>query len=215
MPNIHSIYKTMRMKKHNIPQEILAALGFDCADLKIDSRDTKHTFGLLVKINDLLTVEQKYAIMEQQGCHKTGKMNEASKKFAAKYADKSLAERLRIMSSKEEASYPEFAEEDAPYLNDDGTLSLAVRCYVGDINGVLRSCHCLDRNYKAEFKSFIEEHPDKILSFSQFFCGCCAAHAKHHLQNKLDVKLKLKSIDTSPVKTDNGNKRVFTYEIVK
>ena len=202
MPNITNISKTMRMKRTNIPQDILIQLGFDTEEYKFVSN--KHSFEMLVKMNDLLTTEQKYAVMEQQGCCKTGRADKESKEFAKEHADKSLAEKLEILS----------AEGDVHYLNDDGTLSLAVRCYVGDIDSVVRSCHCLSGDYSAEFKSFVEEQPDKVLLFSQFFCGCCAGHQKHHLQNKLDVKLKLKSINASPIETDEGHKRIFTYEII-
>ena len=191
------------MKKLNIPQDVVAELGFDAKDYKFDSSNTAQAFEILVKMNDLLTVDQKIAVMERQGCHKTGQMDKASKDFGHKHAGKSLVERLEIMS----------ADKDAPSLNDDGTISLPVRCYAGDIDGVLRSCHCIRGGYASEFKSFIEEHPDKVLSFSQLFCGCCAGHQKHHLQNKLGVKLKLKAIDTSAVKTEKGQKRVFVYEI--
>ena len=205
MPNIYKIYKTMRMKKHNIPQEILLQLGFDSADFKFDSGETQKAFELLAKMNDMLTMEQKCAIMEQQGCHKAGKMDKESKAFAEKYSGKSLEERCEILQKE---------GGDAPYLNDDGTISYTVRCYVGDIDSVVRSCHCLNGDFKNEFKSFIEKHPDKVLQFSQFFCGCCAGHQKHHLQNRLSVKLRLKSIDTSSDKTEKGYPRVFVYEVL-
>jgi len=195
MPNINNIRKALVMKKLNIPEAVIAELGFNDPNYKPHHLN----FELLVKINDLLTAEQKCAVMEQQGCHKVGKMTEESKNFGNKHAEKSLEEKLKILSN----------EGEDCHLNDDGTISLQT-CYVDD-NGVARGCHCLKRDYEVKFNSFIKEYPDKAPSFSQFHCGCCAGHQKYHLQNKLGVKLKLKSIGTSAIKTDNRQKRVFVY----
>jgi len=203
MPNITTMSKAMRKKTANIPQDVLVRLGFDTAEYKFIS--DSHTFEKLVEINDLLTTEQKYAIMEQQGCHKSGKMDKESKDFGAEHSDKSLAEKLELLS----------ANADAPCMNHDGTISYAVRCFVHDSEKILDSCHCLRGNYKEEFLAFAKEHPDKIPSFMQFFCGCCAGHQKHHLQNRLGVKLRLKSVDISSEETDRGRKQVFTYEIAE
>jgi hypothetical protein len=222
MPNITNISKIMRMKKTNIPQDILVQLGFDTAEYKFISN--KHSFETLVKINDLLTTEQKYAVMEQHGCHKSGKMDKESKEFGKKHSNKSIVEKLEILSAGNSTPctnddgtkcYAMITDDDAPCMNDDGSISYAVMCFIHDSEIILDSCHCLRGNYKEEFLSYAKEHPDKILSFVQFFCGCCAGHQKHHLQNKLGVKLKLKSINISSVKTDKGQKRVFIYEIVQ
>jgi len=197
MPNINNIRKISVMKKLNIPEDVLTELGFNDPNYK-----SRHlNFDVLVKMNDLLTVEQKCAVMVRQGCHKVGKMAEESKNWGKKYAEKSLDEKLKILSS----------EEEGFRLNDDGTLSLQT-CVVDD-NGVARGCHCLKRDYEKQFNSFIEEYPDKAPSFSQFHCGCCAGHQKYHLQNKLGVNLKLKSIGTSDYKVGNGQKRIFVYEM--
>ena len=223
MPNISAIAKTMKMKKLNMPRHMLDELGFGHADFPQSGGDTRQEFDMLVKLNDLLSLEQKYAIMERQGCHKSGKMDKESKDFGNKYADKSLAEKLQILSAGNNAPcmnddgtkcYALPTDKDAPCVNDDGTISYAVMCYIHGDESVLDSCHCLRRNYQEEFLSFAKEHPDKVLSFVQFFCGCCAGHQKHHLQNRLGVNLNLKSINISSVNTDKGQKRVFVYEIV-
>jgi len=198
MPNINNIRKTLVMKKLNIPEDVIIELGFDDPHYEPRHRD----FEILVKISGLLTEEQQCAVMEQQGCHKTGKMAEESKDYGKKYVDKSLAERLMILSTEDKGFYP----------NDDGTISL-ITCELDDA-GVARGCHCLKRDYEMEFNSFIQECSDKAASFSHFHCGCCAGHNKYHLQNKLGVKLKLKSIGVSAVKTGNGQKRTFVYEII-
>jgi hypothetical protein len=226
MPNINNIAKTMKMKKINIPKDILAQLGFD-EDFKLDTEDyesfVKQEFDLLVKINDLLTIEQKYAVMEQQGCCKGGQRHKESKDFGKKYANKSLDEKLKILSAGNNAPcmnedgtmcYAMPADADAPCMNNDGTISYAVSCYIFNTANVLQSCMCIERNYEKGYNTLFKEQPDKAFSFLQLICGCCAGHHKHHLQNRLNIKLKLKSINVSSVKTDKGFKRVFIYEIV-
>ena len=129
-------------------------------------------------------------------------MADESKSWGIKHAGKSLGEKLQILST----------EDEGFHLSDDGTIKLQT-CHV-DENGVARGCHCLKRDYEMKFNSFIEEYPNKASSFSQFHCGCCAGHQKYHLLNKLSVKLKLKSIGISAVKTGNEQKRTFVYEII-
>jgi len=218
MPNINNIIKTMKKKKTNIPQDILVQFGDDRVDYKRE-------YELLLKLNDLLNTEQKYVVMEQQGCCKGGKRDKESKDFGKQHADKSLADKLKILSAGNKAPcanddgtmcYAMPSDKDAPHLNADGTLSYAVRCYVDDITRIFESCHCLrNGDYAAEFSDLVKENPDKAHAFMQFFCGCCAGHQKHHLQNRLGVSLKLKSVNISSVKTEKGSKRVFVYEIVE
>jgi len=199
MPNINNIRKTAIMKKLSIPEDVLTQLGFNDPNYKSRHLD----FDVLIKMNDLLSEEQKCTVMERQGCHKVGKMAEESKNWGKKHVEKSLDEKLKILST----------ETEGLHLNDDGTISLQT-CSVDDV-GVARGCHCLKRDYEMKFNSFIEENPNKASAFSQFHCGCCAGHQKYHLQNKLGVNLKLKSIGTSAIKTgNNGQKRIFVYEII-
>jgi hypothetical protein len=120
----------------------------------------------MVKINELLSEEQIYEIMEQQGCHKTGKMDKASKEFGKEHSGKSLVEKFKIMAS----------DKDAPFLIDNKTIGFPVRCYVDENNGILHSCHCISRNYEKEYELFIENYPNEVISFSKTFCGCCAGH---------------------------------------
>ena len=162
-------------------------------------------FTVIIKMNEYLTAEQRYAAMEQEGCHKNkgGRYDTQSRDFAQKHIDKSLVEKIEELSNK----------WGNVYLNDDGTISVHA-CNIDDDAGIFNVCHCLFEKYKEEAKLFLSEHPDKILSFSETFCGCCAGHQKHHLQIKLGVKLRLKTIETSLSKTEKGRPRVFTYEII-
>ena len=48
MPNITSISKTMRMKRTNIPQDVLAKLGFDAAEYKFISNEHSFLMNLLL-----------------------------------------------------------------------------------------------------------------------------------------------------------------------
>jgi len=86
MPNINNIRKIPVMKKLNIPEDVLTELGFNDPNYKFRHLD----FDVLVKMNDLFTVEQKCAAMVRQGCHKTGKTAQKSKIWGKKYAEKHL-----------------------------------------------------------------------------------------------------------------------------
>ena len=191
---VKGIMKTM--EKINIPQGIMTEIGFNDEVLP-------PYFTVIMKMNELLTAEQRCAVMEQEGCNKNkgGRYDTKSREFAHKHAGKSLAEKINELTKKGENLL----------LNDDGTLT-ARACNVDDKEGIFKVCHCLKEKYAEESKLFLNESSDKALMFSETFCGCCAGHWKHHLQIKLDVKLRLKSIGTSPDKTEKGHSRIFVYE---
>ena len=205
MPNVAAVRNIEKLikreiKKGNMSPDMLVQLGYDTI---IDSKDykdhCKNAFKILVKMNDLLTIEQKYAFMEQQGCHKVGKYNNESKAFAEKHADKSFEEKLELLNK--EGAF-------TAHMKNDGTI-VTTGCKVDDACGTIRSCHCINGDYKEDIEVFAKEYPDKILSFSQMYCGCCAGHQKHHLQIRLGAKLQLIEIGTS--KTDKGCLREFIY----
>jgi len=195
MPNPNEIKKTMLMKNLNIPQDVLIELGFDAPEYK----PRHENFEMFVKMNDMLTTEQKCAVMERQGCHKAGLYDKESKEWGEKHNGKTIVEKLEIMSSE--------GNHFMPVLNGDGTLSMTIGCYDGDnFDSISHGCHCLNGD---KFNTFVEKHPDKVFSFRQMWCGCCLGHQKHHLQNKLGVKLRLKSVDAR----EKMQKCVYVYEI--
>ena len=85
MPNINNIKKAVKKIKSIQGQEIL---------IEFKDADFRQCFTLIAKIDELLPTDQRYAIMEQQGCHKTGKMDEESKKFGKEHSEKNLVENL-------------------------------------------------------------------------------------------------------------------------
>jgi len=163
----------------------------------------------MLKMDELLTEEQQIAVMEREGCHKTGRMEKESKAFAEKYANKTLTEKIeKAVQGKENF--------DGLYMDDDGTLVLPVGCYIDEEYSLFNRCHCISNKFRSEEPklAFKEQHADNIPKLLELWCACCAGHHKHHLQKSLNVNLKLKSVGISQEKTDKGYMRIFTYEIL-
>ena len=185
-----SLEKTMR--DQGVPDDIIAQFNFPQATTG------DKVIALVNQMDTLLTKEQCLSVMGEHGCFKTGFMDAKSKSFGKENAGKSLAEKL------ETAKAANF-RKNIPYINDAGELIYEMRCYHdGDRERMLsvKNCACPP--------IYNSKQP---LSVSHIFCGCCAGHHKHHWQNALGIKLRLKSIETSPRRTDMGYPRVFIFEI--
>jgi len=186
MPNlIKQIPETMR--KLNIPAEIIARFNIPA------SSGAEDVMELIRQMDELLTKEQRIAIMEQQGCCKTGIGPKAHGEFGAKHAGKTLEEKVALLNA---AQIP----HRAPCrLNEDNTLSV----YWGDNDSWNNMCPC----------GIIKKLPEPK-AVSPTFCGCCGGHIKNNYQKSLGVKLRLKEI-VSSASSSGGKKRCeFLYEIV-
>ena len=89
MPYIDKIKKTM--KKQGIPAEILEQFMIH------NSLNLEETIAFIDQMDRLLSKEQCLAIMEEQGCVKTGKMNLASRAFGQEHMDKTLEEKISLL----------------------------------------------------------------------------------------------------------------------
>ena len=174
------------MVKQGIPDEILAQLPFD------GNNDLEDILTLIEQMDKLLTVEQRLAIMEKQGCCTTGKHAAFHRDFAQRNAGKSLAEKL------EQSGELFFVDEPPCQLNDDGTLTVF---WSSGEAGAYR-CVC----------GYMKNKPQP-LSISPTFCGCCGGHARQNLQRSLGVKLKLKQIVSSAASSAGKNHCEFLYDI--
>lgn len=187
MPNAGSIIKTMR--KTGLSEKIL--MQFIISKEKEVCLET--TIAVINKMEKLLTKEQCLAVMEQQGCQKTGVALPANIAFGKKYADETLDEKIRLHNE----------STDIPHkvpckLNPDRTLSVYWS------HGT-QGCGCWRK---------IKKLPQQPSYISPFYCGCCAGHSRHHLQNAFGVKLRLKEVVSSRISSD-GNKRCeMLFEIV-
>jgi len=196
MPNIMNIEKTMRQLK--VSPKIIAQMGFG-REQYFSEWQLQSIITVLDNMEKRLTKEQILAVMERQGCHKTGKYDKKYKTFGKENAEKPLSEKLKT-------AVDTAFDSDIPYINDIGNIVLEVRCYIDGDNSAfsLASYHCASRIAKA----------DKPLRIPHTFCGCCAGHKMYHWQNALGIKLQLFSIDISPNKNEKSPMRVFTYKII-
>lgn len=190
MPEVELIKKTMLDK--GIPVETMARFDFS----ETQGNQPGDVLTLIEQMDNLLTQEECLSIMEEQGCYKTGEAHEMNVLFGRTHADKSIEERIRLLDEKTVHPYVPCR------LNDDGTLSIFWE--IGQEGNY--QCAC---SLYAQLK---KEQPH-IGSISKTYCGCCGGHIRHHYQNILGVKLRLKEVVSSSINS-NGKKRCeFLFEI--
>ena len=185
MPNLlKQIPETMR--RQGISEEII-----DKFDFPIKS-GAETVMELVRRMDELLTEEQRLAIMQEQGCCKQGIGPKAHLAFGKDNADKTLAEKVRLLN---ETQMP----HRAPCrLNDDRTLSV----YWGVEHLKKRSCPC----------GFVNKLPESS-EVPLTFCGCCGGHIRHNYQKSLGVKLKLIKIVSSSSSSGGKERCEFLYEV--
>jgi len=187
MPNKNEIKKAMKQLK--ISPEIISQINFD---YEPNDYHSEPLFDIFSKMDKLLAEEQRLAVMERQGCHKTGILQKLYKNFGNEHAGKSLEEKLQIMSKTPDLR--------TPVLNNDGTLSTNDIDFFIDENGISHHPPC---------PPVVRSKPQYI---SPTYSGCCAGHIKYHWQNALGIKLKLIAINECQQK--NGKGYSFSFEIV-
>ena len=189
MPNLlKQIPETMR--KLRIPEETLVQFNFKTNIPANDSAE--ELMALIAQMDELLTAEQKLAVMEQQGCCTTGKPAKAHGDFGKKHAGKSIAEKLDHFDELDSVHKPPVQ------LNEDGTLS----AFWGPGEGGENQCVC----------GFVRKLPE-CTAVSPTFCGCCGGHVRKNLQRSLGVKLKLKQIVSSAASSGGKKRCEFVYEV--
>ncbi len=183
------------MIKKGIPAEKIETIQFP--EKEASAITAKDVVGVVRQMDALLTNEECLAVMEEQGCCKTGKPHKAHKDFGRQYADKTLEEKIALLPTLD-------TPHKAPCrLHADGTLS--VYWEYPSPNGNLCVCGCsMIRELKQEPAS----------SISPTFCACCAGHTRHHLQNSLGVKLRLKEVVSSALCSGGTGRCEFLFEIV-
>lgn len=185
MPNLlRQIPETMC--KQGIPDRIIAEFNFP------EAGGSEEVMALINQMDKLLSEEQRLAIMQEQGCCKTGKPAEPHRAFGIEHAGKTLAEKVELLNK---ANIP----HKAPcHLNGDGTLSV----YWGVDNLRKKSCPC----------GFIKKLPDSY-EVPKTFCGCCGGHIRSNYQKSLGVRLRLKEIVSSSSSSGGKKRCEFLYEI--
>jgi hypothetical protein len=191
MPDVKSIKKTMFKK--GIQDEILTQIDFS----KLEGNQPKEVLALIGQMDHLLTQEECISIMEEQGCNKTGKAHKMNLSFGRTHSGKSIEERIKLLDDKT-------VHPNVPcHVNDDGTLS--VFWEIGEEGNYQCVCSCYSK---------LKKEQPHIGNISKTFCGCCGGHIRHHYQNILGVKLRLKEIVSSPINSNSEKRCEFLFEIL-
>jgi len=139
-------------------------------------------------MNRHLTKKQRFRLYETQGaCNGTG-ADKVRKAFAEEYAHLALDERIAL--------FAETFGRWKPVLNDDNTLTLRFKCSHG--------------YYKRAKEGKYTAPPPNVEGYFER----CAGGRLYELQKALGIKLKIKSVDVSPLSENVTNPVVFTFEII-
>ena len=185
MPNLtKQIEATMR--KLQIPDETIAKFVFP------ENNQPEGIMALIAQMDELLPIEQRLAVMQEQGCCVTGKPAAAHTAFGRKHAGKSLEEKIRLLGESDIVHNPPCK------LNADGTLSV----FWSFENDGEYKCVC----------GFVRKLAVPTV-VSPTFCGCCGGHVRKNLQRSLGVKLRLVNIVSSAASTGGKRRCEFLYDI--
>ena len=140
-------------------------------------------------MDELLTKEQRFRLYEENGgCNGAG-YDKARRAFAQEHANMPLAERLEL--------FCKTFERCPAVLNDDNTITVKFACTHG--------------YYKRVREGKYTTPPRGVESYFER----CAGGRLYELQKALGVKLRIKSVDVSPLQESVTNPVVFTFEIVE
>jgi hypothetical protein len=193
---MNSMVSAIKKKKYGISQEVQAI--FEGILQKYQSKYGSHLAGYTTfhpewddefcqAMGKHLTKEQRFMLYETQGaCNGTG-ADKQRKAFAADYAHLSIDEKMTLFAEKFDRLKPTLT---------DNTLSLTFKCSHG--------------YYKRAREGKYTTPPPNIEAYFER----CAGGRLYELQKALGVKLKIKSIDVSPLEKDVNNPVVFTFELL-
>jgi hypothetical protein len=192
-----SVLREMQKKKSGIPLETVAIFeeivnqyqcekGPHLVGLKYFNPEWDDEFAQAMSKH--LTEEQRFGLYRTQGgCNGAGADKER-KIFATEYAHLALDERMAL--------FAETFGRWKPVLNEDNTLTLTFKCHHGYYK-------------RAKEGKYTAPPPNAIGYFER-----CAGGRLYELQKALGIKLKIKSVDISPLNEDVNNPVVFTFDIV-
>ena len=194
-----SMLRAMQKKKNGIPADVV--LVFEDIVQRHQNEFGQHLVGFTSfhpewddefcqAMNKHLTREQRFLLYETQGgCNGAGADKER-RAFALDHANLALDERMALFAETFGRWKPELNEED-------GTLTLEFKCGHG--------------YYKRAREGKYEVPPQNVESYFER----CAGGRLYELQKALGIKLKIKSVDVSPLTTNIDNPVKFTFEIVE
>ena len=187
MPKIENMLETMR--EQGISEDIISKLPMP----RIKKAAPEEIVAFIGKMDSMLSKEQCVSIMDEQGCNKSNKYSAKHRKFGEAHKDKSLAEKIALMSELDTPHKASFVG-----LNEDGTITMRF-------------------GYGEKGKWYCPCIPVKALKSATIpltYCGCCGAHIRYLHEFSLGVKLRLKDIVSSMANSDGEKHCEFVYEVV-
>ncbi|MDR2570360.1 MAG: hypothetical protein LBD23_08710 [Oscillospiraceae bacterium] len=179
-----TMLKEMKKAKYGISQKKLD--NFERIIQKYEGSECDEIF--MKAMNEQLSKEQRFHIYETQGgCNGTG-LDKQRKAFAHENANIPLAKRLELFAK----TFGRWK----PVLNDDNTMTLNFKCSHG--------------YYKRAKEGKYTTPPPNVETYFER----CAGGRLYELQKALGIKLKIKSVDVSPLNENIENQVIFIFEIV-
>lgn len=140
----------------------------------------------LKAMEEQLTKEQRFRLYEQHGSCSGSRYDKERIAFSHDNANKPLAERVELFRT-------HFGR--TAVLNDDNTITVTFACNHGYYKHAPKG--------KFQFPESIETYFER-----------CAGGRLYEMQKALGIKLKIKSVDVSPLSSNIQNPVVFTFELV-
>jgi len=194
---VKGLLSAMKKRQSGVPEDVLPIFegivqkyeeeaGPNLVGLKFLKPEWDDEFGQAMDKH--LTREQRFQLYKTQGACNGAGADKERRAFAQEYAHLTLDERMEL--------FAETFGRWKPMLNDDDTLTLHFKCAHGYYK------RALDGTYSTP-------PPNVELYFER-----CAGGRLYELQKALGIKLKIKSVNISPLEDDVKNPVVFTFEIV-
>jgi len=148
----------------------------------------------LTIMNEELPKEQVQEILEANACCKSGARERASKEFARIQRERSIPERLELISAR-------------PYLNmSSAEPDTQGRILVHEVS--------LQQDGKFACACPTVSKVQRGYEIPREYCYCCGGHFRYHYEIMLGVKLKLVEIVDSPHGSEEREPCAFRFEIV-
>jgi len=186
-----TMLKTMKMPKYKIPEDKIHIFEdiiqrYEALGAPSLGNECDEEFNMAIEKH--LTKEQRFRLFEQNGACKGTANDKERKAFLIKHTSKSLAERIEIFNKIYGRNI---------VLNEDNTITVNFSCTHG--------------YYKQVNEGKLLSLPPSIKSYFER----CAGGRLYGYEKVLGIKLKIKSVDISPLRKNMKNPVVFTFEIIE
>lgn len=191
MARVYGIKK--KLEKNNIEKKLIKEII-----------GNENLVDVITRMEALLNYDIMYEILDSCACLGSKEYLKKCKNIGKDLIGKSLNEKINHLNSNI------FASESIT-LNNDGTLSALMVYKSNDkYSCVCSATVCKDVKVSdLALSENISENSDMPLSY----CLCCAGSFRRHLQLMLDVKLKTKTVISSPISSRGEKPCEFVFEL--